>query len=80
MSEFVAHPVPADTSLADDTRNMLRSLSNFCIKQQLALTVIGVGVVLLVINRQIMRRELTHIRFVVEVYPDGVGDSWMGED
>jgi len=81
-AELHAHPLPSDTTLADDTRSVLRSASLFYSKHHVAISVMSVGALLLLINRQIMRRELTHIHFAIDVYPDGsLGEgSWMGED
>ena len=79
-TELHAHPVPSDTTLVDDARNMLRSASHFYDRHHVAISVLSTGALLLLVNRYIMRRELTHINFAIDVYPDGsFGENWMEE-
>lgn len=81
MTELHAHPVPAETTIVDDSRTLLRSIVYFYDRNRVVLAVTGVIAVSLLVNRAMMRRELRHLNFAIDIYPDGsVGeDGWMGE-
>lgn len=77
MPALYVSPIPSDTSLAEDSRNFARSTTDFFDKHRAALTGTGIAVLTLFVNRAIMRRELKHINFAIDVYPGG---SLIDED
>lgn len=70
MNDAFVHPVPSETTLVDDTRDLATTLHRFYRRNRevvLITTVIGAS---LVLNRRMLRRELKRLNFVVEVFGD----------
>lgn len=70
MTDAHVHTVPAETTVVEDTRELVTSLRAFYSKNReivLVTTVIGLS---LFITRRMLRRELKRLNFVVEVFGD----------
>lgn len=68
MNDAHVHPVPADTTVVEDTRELVTSLRTYYTKNReivLITTVIGLS---LYVTRRMLRRELKRLNFVVEVF------------
>lgn len=70
MAEAIVHPVPSETTIIEDTRDLASTMKRFYYNNRevvLITTVIGVA---LLINRRMLRKELKRLNFEVEVFGD----------
>lgn len=68
MNDAHVHTIPADTTVVEDTRELVTSLRTYYAKNRdivLIASVIGLS---LLVTRRMLRRELKRLNFVVEVF------------
>lgn len=71
MSEATVHPVLAATTVSEQTRDLAQGLKDFYERHHVAVSVAGLLLVGMFVNRALIRRELTRLKFSVEVVADG---------
>lgn len=77
MAELNVHPIPSSTSITEDLTSVVGEANSFIRRNQdVVIVCVAIGVALL-LGRTIVRRELKHINFSInipEYLPDGLGD------
>lgn len=77
MAEAIVHPIPSSTTVAEDLTSVVGEANSFIRRNQdVVIVCVAIGVALL-LGRTIVRRELKHIQFNINIpdfLPDGLGD------
>lgn len=70
MSEAIVHPVLAATTVTEQAHDVTQQVKDFYDRNHTVIAVTAVLAVSLVLTRAIVRRELTRLKFIVEVVSD----------
>lgn len=70
-SEATVHPVLAATTISEQSRDLAQGVREFYDRHHVPIAVAGLLLVGMFINRALIRRELTRLKFSVEVFSDG---------
>lgn len=69
-AEAVIHPVLASTTVTEQTQDLTQQFKDFYDRNHTVISVAGVLTLSLFLTRSIVRRELTRLKFIVEVVSD----------
>lgn len=70
VAEAVVHPVLAATTVTEQTNDLTQQVKEFFDRNHTSITVAAVLGISLFLTRAIVRRELTRLKFIVEVVSD----------
>lgn len=65
------HPILAATTVSEQAKDLAQGMRDFYEKHHTVIGVAGIVVLGMFINRALIRRELTRLKFSVEVFADG---------
>jgi hypothetical protein len=66
-AEAVVHPVLASTTVVEQSHDLTQQVRDFYDRNHTVISVAGVLALSLFLTRSIVRRELTRLKFIVEV-------------
>lgn len=70
-AEALVQPVLAATTVSEQSRDLVQNMREFYDRNHVAISIAAVFAVSVFINRALVRRELTRLRFAVELIPEG---------
>lgn len=70
MSEAVVHPILSATTVSEQSHDLTQQAKEFYDRNHTVISVAAVLGISIFLTRSIVRRELTRLRFVVEVVSD----------
>lgn len=84
MTAAHLQPIPSETHVVEEVRNFRRAMSRLYEKAEPYIAPAIVSIFSLVLQRAVMRHELKHMQFEVEVFPGEPGDHgdalYVGDD